>query len=144
MRPPWSEGEPNPCDPGCVGIIRRAPPACRRRRSDGARVDAGVASSGPIPPPRIEVPVRRLWLLLTLSIVGALLTLPAGAMASGSVSALTVNPSVLNGGGGAGGAVALAFPDAGPTVVRLSSTDSAAAQVPFSFTIPAGQTTGTF
>jgi hypothetical protein len=88
--------------------------------------------------------VRRLCLILTMSVVGALLALPAGAMASGSVSGLEINPSLLTGGASATGTVTLAFPDPGSTLIRLSSTDPAAAQVPASFTIPAGQTTGTF
>jgi hypothetical protein len=88
--------------------------------------------------------VRRLWLLLTLSVAGALLALPASAMAAGSVSALSINPSVLNGGASAIGTVNLAFPDPGPTLVHLSSSNPSVAQVPASFTIPAGQTTGTF
>ena len=88
--------------------------------------------------------MRRSIVLLSLSILGALLALPAGAMASGSVSALSINPSLLTGGASAIGTVDLAFPDPGPTVIRLSSTNSSVAQVPFSFTIPAGQTTGTF
>jgi hypothetical protein len=88
--------------------------------------------------------VRRLCLSLTMSVVGALLALPAGAMASGSVSGLEINPSLLTGGASATGTVTLAFPDPGSTLIRLSSTDPAAAQVPASFTIPAGQTTGTF
>jgi hypothetical protein len=105
---------------------------------------ARLPSSAPIPPPRIEVSVRRLCLILTVSVVGAMLALPGAAMASGSVSALSINPSVLNGGASATGTVDLAFPDPGPTVVRLSSSNTSVAQVPFSFTIPAGQTTGTF
>ena len=88
--------------------------------------------------------MRRLCLIATLSVVGALLALPGAALASGSVSALDINPSLLTGGASATGTVTLAFPDPGPTVVRLSSTNSSVAQVPFSFTIPAGQTTGTF
>jgi hypothetical protein len=88
--------------------------------------------------------VRRLSLIVALSIMGAVLALPSGAMASGSISALSINPSVLNGGASATGTVDLAFPDPDPTVVRLSSTNPSVAQVPFSFTIPAGQTTGTF
>jgi hypothetical protein len=88
--------------------------------------------------------MRRFAVLLSLSILGAVLALPAGAMASGSVSGLEINPSLLTGGASATGTVTLAFPDPGPTLIRLSSTNSSVAQVPFSFTIPAGQTTGTF
>jgi hypothetical protein len=88
--------------------------------------------------------MRRLSLLLSLSILGAVLALPAGAMASGTISGLEINPSLLTGGASATGTVTLAFPDPGPTVVRLFSTNPSVAQVPVSFTIPAGQMTGTF
>lgn len=88
--------------------------------------------------------MRRFIVLLSLSILGAVLALPAGAMASGTISALSINPSLLTGGASATGTVDLAFPDPGPTVVRLFSSNSSVAQVPVSFTIPAGQTTGTF
>ncbi len=88
--------------------------------------------------------MRRFVVLLSLSILAAVLALPAGAMASGTISALTINPSLLTGGASATGTVDLAFPDPGPTVVRLFSSNPSVAQVPVSFTIPAGQTTGTF
>jgi hypothetical protein len=88
--------------------------------------------------------MRRLIVLLSLSILGAVLALPAGAMASGTISGLEINPSLLTGGASATGTVTLAFPDPGPTVVRLFSTNSSVAQVPVSFTIPAGQMSGTF
>jgi hypothetical protein len=88
--------------------------------------------------------VRRLSLLLCLSVVGALLALPSGALAAGTIGALDINPSLVTGGASATGTVDLAFPDPGPTVVRLFSSNSSVAQVPVSFTIPAGQMTGTF
>jgi hypothetical protein len=65
-------------------------------------------------------------------------------MASGTISGLEINPSLLTGGASATGTVTLAFPDPGSTVVRLFSSNPSVAQVPVSFTIPAGQTTGTF
>jgi hypothetical protein len=88
--------------------------------------------------------MRRFAVLLSLSILGAVLALPAGAMASGTISGLEINPSLLTGGASATGLVTLAFPDPGPTVVRLFSTNPAVAQVPASFTIPAGVQSGTF
>jgi hypothetical protein len=88
--------------------------------------------------------MRRFAVLLSLTIVGAVLALPAGAMASGTISGLEINPSLLTGGASATGLVTLAFPDPGSTVVRLFSTNPSVAQVPVSITIPAGQTTGTF
>lgn len=42
------------------------------------------------------------------------------------------------------GTVDLGFPDTGPTIVRLFSSDPSVAQVPVSITVPAGATTGTF
>jgi hypothetical protein len=88
--------------------------------------------------------VRRLSLLLSLSILAAMVALPSGAMASGTISGLEINPSLLTGGASATGTVTLAFADPGSTVVRLFSSNPSVAQVPVSFTIPAGQTTGTF
>jgi hypothetical protein len=88
--------------------------------------------------------VRRLCLIACLSVVGAVLALPAGAMASGTISGLEINPSIVTGGGTATGLVTLAFPDPGPTVVRLFSSNPSVAQVPVSFTIPAGVQSGTF
>jgi hypothetical protein len=88
--------------------------------------------------------MRRLSLLLSLSILGMVLLLPSGALASGSIGALNISPTVITGGASATGTVDLAFPDPVPTVVRLFSSNPSVAQVPVSFTIPAGQTTGTF
>ncbi len=88
--------------------------------------------------------MRRLSTLVGLFAVALVLALPGSALASGSVSALNIFPSVLNGGASATGTVDLAFPDPGPTLVRLSSNNPSVAQVPASFTIPAGQTSGTF
>jgi hypothetical protein len=88
--------------------------------------------------------MRRALFVLTLSIVGSLLGVPTPAVAAGSIGALTINPDSVRGGASTTGTVSLAFPDPSPTVVRLFSSDPAAAQVPASFTIPAGQTSGTF
>ena len=89
--------------------------------------------------------MRRLGLLLSMTILGALsVALPSSAMASGSIGALSINPDSVRGGESTTGTVDLGFPDTGPTVVRLFSGNPAAAQVPVSITIPAGQTTGSF
>src|SRR4051812_11210343 len=88
--------------------------------------------------------MRRLLLILALSTLGSLVAVPAPALAAGSIGALTINPDSVRGGASTTGTVSLAFADPSPTVVRLFSSDPAAAQVPTSFTIPAGQTTGTF
>lgn len=88
--------------------------------------------------------MRRLCLLATLSIMGALLAFPGGAMAAGSIGALTINPDTVRAGESTTGTVNLAFPDTGPTVVRFFSSNPSAAQVPVSITIPAGATTGDF
>jgi hypothetical protein len=88
--------------------------------------------------------VRRLSLLVGLTVLGTLLLFPTAAMAAGTIGALTINPDSVRGGASTTGTVELAFPDPGPTVVRLFSGDASAAQVPVSITIPAGQTTGDF
>ena len=88
--------------------------------------------------------MRRLSLLLTLTILGALLAFPSAAMATGSIGALSINPDSVGAGESTTGTVDLGFPDPGPTVVRFYSSDPSVAQVPTSITIPAGQTTGTF
>jgi hypothetical protein len=88
--------------------------------------------------------MRRLSGLLILTILGLLLAIPAPAMAAGSIGALSINPDSVRGGESTTGTVDLGFADPAPTVVRFFSSDPAAAQVPVSITIPAGQTTGTF
>ena len=88
--------------------------------------------------------MRRLSLLLSLTILGALLAFPSPAMAAGSIGALSINPDSVRSGESTTGTVDLGFADPGPTVVRLFSSDPSVAQVPVSITIPAGQTTGNF
>ena len=88
--------------------------------------------------------MRRLSLLLSLTILGALLAFPSTAMAAGSIGALSINPDSVRAGESTTGTVNLGFPDPEPTVVRFFSSDPSVAQVPVSITIPAGQTTGTF
>ena len=88
--------------------------------------------------------MRRLSLVLSLLILGALLAFPAAATAAGSIGALSINPDSVRDGASTTGTVNLGFPDPEPTVVRFFSSDPSVAQVPVSITIPAGQTTGTF
>jgi hypothetical protein len=88
--------------------------------------------------------MRRLSLLLCLTIFGALLAFPQAATAAGSIGALNINPDSVRAGESTTGIVDLGFPDPEPTVVRFFSSDPSVAQVPTSITIPAGQTTGTF
>jgi len=83
-------------------------------------------------------------LLTSLLVLVALTLLPAPAMAAGTIGALSINPDSVRDGQSTTGTVELPFADPEPTVVRLFSGDPAAAQVPVSITIPAGQTTGTF
>ena len=66
--------------------------------------------------------------------------LPPGALAS-----LSLNPTTATGGQSSQGTVTLSSPaPAGGVVVALSSTDTSAAQVPASVTVPAGVTSATF
>jgi hypothetical protein len=88
--------------------------------------------------------MRRLSLLLSLTVLGALFAFPTAALAAGSIGALSINPDSVRAGESTTGTVDLGFPDAGPTVVRFFSSDPSVAQVPVSITIPAGQTTGNF
>lgn len=88
--------------------------------------------------------MRRLSLLVCLTILGALLVLPSPALAAGSIGSLSINPDSVRSGESTTGTVNLGFPDPGPTVVRLFSSDPSVAQVPVSITIPAGQTAGNF
>src|SRR4051794_39783563 len=82
--------------------------------------------------------------LLMCVLAGALSLVPASAMAAGTIGALSINPNSVRNGQSTTGTVELPFADPEPTVVRLFSSDPAAAQVPVSITIPAGQTIGTF
>ncbi len=83
-------------------------------------------------------------LLMSVLVLGVLSLLPAPAVAAGTIGALSINPDSVRDGQSTTGTVELPFADPQPTVVRLFSSDPAAAQVPVSITIPAGQTTGTF
>jgi hypothetical protein len=94
--------------------------------------------------PRRRPWVKRAGLALGLVVAAALALIPTSATAAGSIGALSINPDSVRAGETTTGTVDLGFPDTGPTVVRLFSSDPSAAQVPVSITIPAGQTTGSF
>lgn len=89
--------------------------------------------------------MRRFSVLACMTILGALVVaFSPSAMAAGSIGALSINPDSVRAGQATTGTIDLGFPDTGPTVVRLFSSDPSAAQVPVWITIPAGQTTGSF
>lgn len=88
--------------------------------------------------------MRRLALLAALSAMAGLLALPSGALAEGSISALSVDPSQVRDGATATGTVTLAFSDPGNTTVLLFSSDTSVATVPSSVIVPAGSQTATF
>jgi hypothetical protein len=88
--------------------------------------------------------VRRLCILATLSALCLVLAVPSGAVAAGSIGALSLLPDTVRAGESSQGTVDLAFADPQPTVVRLFSFDTSAAMVPVSITVPAGATTATF
>jgi hypothetical protein len=96
-----------------------------------------------VPAPRAKVTLG-IGLLMSVLVLGALALLPAPAMAAGTIGALSINPDSVRNGQSTTGTVELPFADPQATVVRLFSSDTAAAQVPASITIPAGQTVGTF
>ncbi|MDN3352408.1 hypothetical protein [Actinomadura sp. DC4] len=66
------------------------------------------------------------------------------AATGGTLASLTISPHTVDGGTPAQGALTLTAAAADDTVVSLSSTDTTAATVPASVTIPAGATTATF
>lgn len=88
--------------------------------------------------------MRRRWLIPALLAAVVVLTLPGGAPAAGSISALSVDPSMVSGGMSSQGTVTLAFPDGEPTQILLFSSDPSVASVPASVTAPPGATTATF
>jgi hypothetical protein len=88
--------------------------------------------------------MRRLLILAVVSATAALLLLPSGALAGGSISALSVDPSQVSGGAQAQGTVTVAFPDGTPTEVLLFSSNTSVATVPAKVILPAGATSGTF
>jgi hypothetical protein len=88
--------------------------------------------------------MRRLTLLVTLAATAAVLALPTAALAAGSISALSVDPSAVRGGATSTGTVTLAFPDPGDTTVLLFSGDTSVATVPSQVIVPAGAQSATF
>jgi len=88
--------------------------------------------------------MRRLPFVAALVAMAAVLALPAGALAEGSISALSVDPSSVRGGATSTGTVTLAFPDPADTKVLLFSGDTSVATVPASVIVPAGAQTATF
>ena len=82
--------------------------------------------------------------LVLLSVLSVLLVVPSTASAAGSISSLSVSPSMVRDGAPAQGTVTLAFPDFSPTTVLLFSGSPGVASVPPSIVVPAGATTGTF
>jgi hypothetical protein len=88
--------------------------------------------------------MRRLAILAVLSALSMLLVLPSGALAAGMISSLAVSPDSVRNGAPSQGTVALAFPDPDATTVLLFSSDTSAATVPATVTVPAGATTATF
>jgi hypothetical protein len=75
--------------------------------------------------------------------MAVLLVVPGVASAAGIISALSVSPSSVQGGGSAQGTVTL-IPDVTPTTVLSFSSDPSVATVPASVVAPAGQGTVTF
>jgi hypothetical protein len=88
--------------------------------------------------------MRRLTLLLTLSITAALLVLPGAASAAGIISSVSLSPDTVRGGAPSQGTVELAFPDPAPTTVLLFSGNTSVATVPASVVVPAGAMSATF
>jgi hypothetical protein len=81
---------------------------------------------------------------MALAAMAAMLALPTGALAAGSISALSVDPSQVRDGATATGTVTLAFPDPDATTVLLFSGDTSVATVPASVIVPAGSQSATF
>ena len=94
--------------------------------------------------PARGVSVRRLSLLLILTILWALLSMPTPRWRPAASERCRSTRTPCARAGRRREPSTSAFADAGPTVVRFFSSDPSVAQVPVSITIPAGQTTGTF
>jgi hypothetical protein len=88
--------------------------------------------------------MRRLTLLLTLSITAALLVLPGVASAAGIISSVSLSPDTVRDGASSVGTVELAFPDPAPTTVLLFSGNSSVATVPATVVVPAGAMSASF
>src|SRR4051812_24107044 len=88
--------------------------------------------------------MRRLALMAAVSAAAVVLLLPSGAAAAGSISSLSIDPSMVRDGATATGTVTLAFPDPGATTVLLFSSDPNVASVPAQITVPPGAQSATF
>src|SRR3954453_4786194 len=88
--------------------------------------------------------MRRLALMAAVSAAAVVLLLPSSPPAAGSISSLSIDPSMVRDGATATGTVMLAFPDPGNTTVLLFSGDTSVATVPSSVIVPAGSQTVTF
>jgi hypothetical protein len=88
--------------------------------------------------------MRRLVLAATVAATAAVLLLPSGSSAAGSISSLSIDPSMVRDGATATGTVTLAFADAGSTTVLLFSSDPDVASVPSQIVMPPGVTSATF
>ena len=76
---------------------------------------------------------------------GAIILVPSEGQGQAALSAVSVSPATVLGGASSTGTVTLDGPaPAGGAVVGLTSSDTAAAQVPASVTVVAGATTATF
>lgn len=88
--------------------------------------------------------MRRWCLLLSLSLLGAVLAPPAAATADGIIGSFSVSPSSVRDGATSQGTVTLAFPDTADNTVLVFSGDTSVATVPATVVIPAGTTAVTF
>jgi hypothetical protein len=88
--------------------------------------------------------MRRLALMAAVAATAVLLLLPSGSTAAGSISSLSIDPSMVRDGATATGTVTLALTDPGNTTVLLFSSDPNVASVPSQMTVPAGAQTATF
>lgn len=88
--------------------------------------------------------MRRLALSGAVAAIAVLLLLPGGSSAAGTISSLSVDPSMVRDGATATGTVTLAFPDPGDTTVLLFSSDTSVATVPSQVVVPAGAQSTTF
>ncbi len=82
--------------------------------------------------------MRRVLVIAVLALFGWLLITPAPASAAGSISHLSVAPSMVRDGASATGTVFI-ISDTTPTTVLLFSSDPDVASVPASIVVPGGQ-----
>ncbi len=115
----------------------------QRSQSHGVRgsEDPSRSRTGPAVGRRRVV----LAVLATSSLLWAKLLLAAApAQAAGMISALSLSPQTVSNGASAVGTVTLAYADPEDTQVLLFSSDTSAATVPASITVPAGDMEATF